>query len=502
MGQQPIVDQHSAPADKIALFRALFRGREDVYPRRFESRKTGRSGYSPACANEWAKDLCNKRKVQCAECPNRSFLPVTDEAVRYHLSGQDTAGREFVMGVYPMLLDETCFFLAADFDKQHWREDAAAVLENCRQLSLPAAVERSRSGRGGHLWLFFREAVPACLARSLGAHILTETMERRPDIGLDSYDRLFPNQDTLPKGGFGNLIALPLQKRPRDCGNSIFLDEKGVPYPDQWAFLSSVRKINRPDIERIVRAAEKRDRVVGVCFALDAEDDEAPWTMPPSRRRRPPPISGPLPKRLELTLGNEIYIAKNDISPVLRNRLLRLAAFQNPEFYKAQAMRLPTWGKSRVIACAEEAPRRHSCIGGWKRCLPHRASSVSMPTCRSLLTDAGEWRWICSLRRNVLRSSLTAHNISPMPSPTAATGARIPCCRKTAILCCGFWPRMSAGILTRSSTPSCAHWGIRQRKQTARVELPHLWHRVQLFSISWVNSGKIGNNCDDGIGWI
>lgn len=361
-----MVDQSSAPADKIALFRALFRGREDVYPHRFESRKTGRCGYSPACANEWARDLCNKREVQCAECPNRAFLPVTDETVRYHLSGQDATGREFVMGVYPMLLDETCFFLAIDFDKQHWREDITAVLETCRQLGLPAAVERSRSGQGGHLWLFFPEAIPAGLARNLGAHILTETMECRPDIGLDSYDRFFPSQDTLPKGGFGNLIALPLQKRPRDCGNSVFLDENGSPYPDQWAFLSSMRKISRPDIERIVRAAESRDRVVGVYFALNAEDDEAPWTMPPSRRRRPPPITGPLPERLELTLGNEIYIAKDDLSPALRNRLLRLAAFQNPEFYKAQAMRLPTWDKPRVIACAEDYPQH---IGLPRGCL-------------------------------------------------------------------------------------------------------------------------------------
>ncbi|MBI2438224.1 MAG: DEAD/DEAH box helicase family protein [Lentisphaerae bacterium] len=385
MDHQPIVDQHSAPTDKIALFRALFRGREDVYPRRFESRKTGRSGFSPACVNEWVRDLCNlpsrnalrqagKRKVQCAECPNRGFLPVTDEVVRCHLSGQDATGREFVMGVYPMLLDETCFFLAVDFDKQHWPEDVSAVLETCRQLDLPAAVERSRSGHGGHLWLFFQEAISAGLARSLGAHILTEMMERRPDIGLDSYDRFFPNQDTLPKGGFGNLIALPLQKRPRDCGDSVFLDENVVPYPDQWAFLASVRKISRPDIERIVRAAESRDRVVGIYFALNAEDDDAPWIIPPSRRRRPPPITGPLPKRLELTLGNEIYIAKDDLSPAFRNRLLRLAAFQNPEFYKAQAMRLPTWDKPRVIACAEDYPQH---IGLPRGCLDDVVKSLA-----------------------------------------------------------------------------------------------------------------------------
>jgi len=187
------VNNHSPPGAKIALFRSLFRGREDIYPRRFESRKTGKSGYQPACANEWARGLCDKRAVRCAECPNRRFLPVTDEVIRWHLSGRDDAGRDFVMGIYPMLQDETCFLLAADFDKERWREDAAAFLETCRQKSLPAALERSRSGNGGHVWLFFDEAIPAGLARKLGSHILTETMERRPDIGLDSYSGVPPS---------------------------------------------------------------------------------------------------------------------------------------------------------------------------------------------------------------------------------------------------------------------------------------------------------------------
>lgn len=220
-----LVHHRSSPEAKIALFRSFVRGREDVYPRRFESRRSGKSGSTPACANEWAPGVCEEPKVNCAECPHRRFFPVTDEAIRCHLSGRDAEGRDFVMGVYPMLQDETCFFLAADFDKAHWQQDAAAILQTCRRMGLPAALERSRSGNGGHIGLFFEEAVPATLARRLGSHILTETMERRPDIGLDSYDRFFPNQDTLPQGGFGNLIALPLRKQPRELGNSVFLDE-------------------------------------------------------------------------------------------------------------------------------------------------------------------------------------------------------------------------------------------------------------------------------------
>jgi hypothetical protein len=270
------------------------------------------------------------------------------------------------MGIYPMLLDETCYFLAADFDKAAWREDAKAFLETCRHLNLPVALERSRSGNGGHIWLFFREPIPAILARKLGAHVLTETMERRPDIGLDSYDRFFPNQDTLPQGGFGNLIALPLQKRPRESGNSVFLDDSFVPFPDQWAFLSTIRAIGRRDIEGVVRSAEAKGHVVGVQFAPDEEDDASPWSAPPSRRRPDIAIRGPLPQKMELVLGNQIYIANEELSPSLRNRLIRLAAFQNPEFYKAQAMRLPTYEKPRIIACAEDHPKH---IGLPRGCL-------------------------------------------------------------------------------------------------------------------------------------
>ncbi len=351
-----MVTNQSPAAAKIRLFRSLFRGREDVYPRRFESRKTGRGGYQPACANEWVRGLCDKPRIKCLECANRRFLPVTDDVVRQHLSGRDDLGRDFVTGLYPMLTDETCWLLAIDLDGDAWQQDSQALLETCRRLELPVALERSRSGKGGHLWLFFAEALPAATARNLGSYLLTETMEGRPELGLASYDRLFPNQDTLPKGGFGNLIALPLQKKPRSAGNSVFLDERFQPYEDQWSFLSSVRKIGRAQAESLAHEAERRGRITGVRRAYDEEDEELPWTSPPSRRRKEPPIAEPLPKILELVLGDQIYIAKEHLPPALRNRLIRLAAFQNPEFYKAQSMRLSTFGKPRVIHCAEDGP--------------------------------------------------------------------------------------------------------------------------------------------------
>ncbi len=354
------VDQTSSPQAKITLFRSLFRGREDVYPRRFESRKTGKSGYAPACANEWVRGICEKPRIKCAECPNRRFLPVTDDVIRWHLSGCDAEGQPFVAGVYPLLQDETCFFLAVDFDKAGWREDAAAFLDTCRRLNLPAALERSRSGRGAHVWFFFEEAIPAALARRLGSHVLTETMEGRPDIGLDSYDRLFPNQDTMPQGGFGNLIALPLQKRPRKQDNSVFLDERlrsvGRPVgvsrerSQDWPSRRSKGSSRTPNDAAAFSAYGCRRRTM---------EKTEPWTAPPSRRRKEAPIVGDLPATLELVLGNQIYIAKEGLHPGLRNRLLRLAAFQNPEFYKAQAMRLSTYDKPRVIACAEDHPASH-----------------------------------------------------------------------------------------------------------------------------------------------
>lgn len=162
------VTRHSPAEDKIALFQTLFRGREDVYARCFESRTTGRSGYQPACVHEWVRGICEKPRIRCPECLHRQFLPMTDGVIRWHLSGTDGTGQPFVMGVYPMLRDETCFFLAVDLDGESWREDAIAVREACRVLNLPVALERSRSGKGGHFWFFFEDAIPAGIARKLG----------------------------------------------------------------------------------------------------------------------------------------------------------------------------------------------------------------------------------------------------------------------------------------------------------------------------------------------
>ena len=196
--------------------------------------------------------------------------------------------------------------------------------------------------------------VGAAIARKLGSSILTMTMERRPGIGFDSYDRLFPNQDTLPRGGFGNLIALPLQKKARARGSSVFLDDRLVPYEDQWSYLSTVRKLRRGFVEEVVGDAERKERVLGVRLAPPDPDDALPWATPQSGGRLNAPVTGPLPGQLNIVLGSDVFIPKSALSSTLRIALVRLAAFQNPEFYKAQAMRLPTYGKPRIIGCAED----------------------------------------------------------------------------------------------------------------------------------------------------
>ena len=331
--------------DKIALFRRLFRGRTDVYPIRWES-KAGKAGYSPACANEWRVGVCEKPRIKCSDCGNRLLIPLSDSIIYDHLVGHHT------VGIYPLLADDTCHFLAADFDEADWRDDARAFVQSCHELDVPVALEISRSGNGAHTWVFFASSIPARDARRLGTAIISHTCNRTRLLKLTSYDRLFPNQDTMPKGGFGNLIALPLQKKPREQGFSVFVDEEFRQHPDQWAYLASIEPVPPETVESVILRATSGTHPLDVTFIAN-EDRQEPWKRTAFVSKNLP---GPMPKALTVTLANMIYFEKSQLPQPLANRLTRLAAFQNPEFYKAQAMRFPVWDKPRVIGCAESYP--------------------------------------------------------------------------------------------------------------------------------------------------
>jgi superfamily II DNA or RNA helicase len=364
------VEEPLGHVEKIRLFGDLFRGRRDVFPQRWARRGSARSGYAPACRNEWVSGVCEKPRVRCGVCPNQAFIPVTDDVLRDHLQGR------IVAGVYPLLRDDTCWFVAIDLDGESWREDAIALRAAATELGVPIAVERSRSGDGAHVWVFFSEPVPGVQARRLASALLTEATGRRPAIGLGSYDRLFPSQDVLPAGGFGNLIALPLQREAREQGCSVFLDDHLDPFADQWRFLAHVERLNGTRVDRLVAAASTREGgVLGV--ADETEEPDEPWRV---GRAAPLPLIGPVPDKVRITLAQQVYIPREGLPPRLVDRIRRLAAFANPVFYERQRLRLPVGQVPRLISCAEEHPGHialpRGCLDDLERLLAESGAAV------------------------------------------------------------------------------------------------------------------------------
>jgi len=346
--RKAIISQHEAvlaknfnfrasPESKIELFLSYFRGREDIYPFRWES-KGERSGYSPACWNEWKPKICNKPKISCSECMNQNFKIPDKQAIYGHLKGIQT------IGVYPLLTNNSTYLLAADFDKADWFDSVNAFATSCELLNIPYLLERSRSGNGGHIWIFFSEAVSATDARRLGNCLLRKTMDLYPSLSFDCFDRLFPNQDVMPEGGFGNLIALPLQSEPRKMNNSVFINKKGIPYNDQWAILAATSKLSKEQLQQHLNVLDKY-----VQTTSDEGSNVEPWQK--SNRLEHIDIVD-CPEKLTLTLANQLFIPIVDMPGKLTSTLKQCAVFANPEFYKRQALRLSTIGTSRYICAA------------------------------------------------------------------------------------------------------------------------------------------------------
>ena len=331
--------------ERIRLFQSLFKGREDVFARRWFSKTTGKSGYQPVCINEWKQGLCDKKKYRCVICPNRNFAPLTTQDMYRHLEGKDEYCCD-VVGLYAIMQDNSCAFLCADFDdkncKYGYKEDVLAYVGVCREWLIPYAIERSRSGNGAHVWIFFEAPLPASKARRLGNAILTEAMTRNGQMSFNSYDRFFPNQDYLPEGGFGNLVALPLQGQARRKQNSVFVDNDFLVYKDQWAFLYNLKKIQESTIDQLLRLHYQEE-----LGKLSMSSENKPWVTPLPQNITQEDFQA----KVEIIKADKLYIPLKAVSAKVLNHLKRIAAFKNPEFYSKQALRLSTYAIPRIISC-------------------------------------------------------------------------------------------------------------------------------------------------------
>ena len=361
---QVLVTRNSTPQQKIDLYTSLFVGRQDVFALRWYNAKSEKSGYSPVCENKWQSGKCDMKKYSCASCPFKLPVPLSDGYIFNHLAGKDSACRD-VVGLYPLMEGDVCRFFAFDFDSHTgssdaWKKDAAAVRKICAAFSVPVSVEISRSGKGAHLWIFFSEAVAAKRARNFGALILQAAMNERHSLPFESFDRMFPNQDAIPKDGYGNLIALPLQGQAVKNKCSVFVDEDFIPFDDQWAYLSSVKKLSEKAVQaRCTEIAKTvsdflpgdnsaRNKLLNVY----SSDPNAQSNNQPAQNARL--TQKDFSSAVHITFSNQIEITKAGISERALGIFRRTAVFLNPEYFKKLQMRLPLYNIPRYIDCSDE----------------------------------------------------------------------------------------------------------------------------------------------------
>ena len=350
IGSQASDNTPDTSENKISLFLSLFRCRKSVYPKLWENQKQDKKGYSPACNNEWVRGVCGKPpqgNIKCSECPSQAFPELDAQAIKNHLQGIQT------IGTYAITENDTCVFLAADFDGKGWTEDVMAYKKAALNLGVHAHIERSKSGNGGHAWIFFLGPIPARTARRLGTAILSRALQERHTLSLKTYDRFFPNQDYLPKGGFGNLIALPLQQKAREKGNSVFVDENFTPYANQWEYLAQVRRLSFSDIENIVQQAIPKSNPIPVVDPehISMETDERLMTL-----AKPKIFKGLYNGLVEIEQGAQLKIKIENLPGALVTAFKRTSTFANPKFYELERMRFQTYPESRFIFDGEILP--------------------------------------------------------------------------------------------------------------------------------------------------
>ena len=375
------INRQSSPQEKINLFKTLFSGRQDVFALRWFNAKSNKSGYSPVCGNKWLSGKCDLKKYSCATCPYKLPVALTDNYIYNHLAGKDEFCRD-VIGLYPLMEGNFCRFLAMDFDahapkaqmsitsshangaiatyshapkeQDVWKDDILAVHKTFSDFGINSYIEISRSGNGGHLWIFFEETISARLARNLGTAIIKAAMQNRHSISFESFDRFFPNQDEIPKGGYGNLIALPLQGRAVKEGHSVFVDESFIPYEDQWAFLSSVQTVS----ERVVKKTISEIENTLTDFIEKDESENTTkknyLTYNISQENKESLNQSDFSTTVKIILSNYIQIQKNGISEKALGVLRRTAVILNPEYFKNLRMHLPLYNIPRYIDCSKE----------------------------------------------------------------------------------------------------------------------------------------------------